>query len=310
MGNLPKLFDITKKIKNIYSRLYELEKSNKVDLEYYSVLEILQDVLIKEDKIYKCLTEKDANYFVNYYMLRNIYPEKGYGVNSLDFKKIVDDNDLDYDRIAIRIGIYTDLSQLGDNNWYQKLCKGVYLTDNTDVSKETDYYYYLIYSSYSIVNFFKNTISDEYYEDDTFLNRYITSFINPFTESFLVKSNFKIDNNYDYILKINNYNNKFDSYKNAAIVYYENHLRNFVENVMYGKIKELDAYFIDKLIELSSFIEIIDTEMREYIYLKSVDLYRMAKTEPNICTNYYFDLFSTLEFVNDESDDKKLKKEY
>lgn len=262
-------------------------------------------MLIKEDKIYDRLTENYINSFMEYYIMRSQYPRKNNISISLDFNKMIDDNDLFYDRIAIRLGIYSGLDQLGDNNWYQKLSRGIYLTDNTDVDKEIDYYYYFIYSSWCVVNYIKNTTNDEYFDDYSFLNRYTSSFIDPFTESILVKNNFKINENYDYVLKINNYNNKFSSYKTAAIIYYENNLKNFVQSILYGSITEINAYFIDMIIGVESFLELIDDELREHIYMESINIYRMARTQSNPCTNCFFELFSTFDFINKEN-----KKEY
>lgn len=307
MGNNPKLFEITKRIKSLYGQLYNMDKNNQLNENYYSLLEILKDLLVKEDEIYQNLTNEDIIFLYEYILMRQENPQKGFGTFSTDFIKYVADNDLIYDRINIRLGIYLRMRELGDINWYKNIYRGIYLNDNIDKSKEHDFYYFLIQSSWAVINYIKNVKSEYYTDENMLLAKYVDSFIDPFSESVLAKNKFKLDDDYSYILNTIDLIKELSSYMDASIIYYENSFINFEKDVMYGNITEVNEYFIDMLIGIESFLEIVNDNIREKILTESVDSYRMAKTIPNECTIMYFDLFNKYEPVKNIEKNKNIK---
>lgn len=306
MNNILKIYDVTDKIKRVYSKLFYLDKKKQLGEEYNCLLEVLKEILIKEDQLYKDLTSKDIMIMFEQIKSKIKNNKEKVHKNTYIFDKTADNYDLIIERIKIRLSIYVEMYNLGDNDWYKNIYNGLYLTDNTDISKENKYYYYFIYSSWSIINYKKNTTSNYYQPRYLFLNKYINSFLDPFSETVLVRNNFKMDNDYKSILKLNSYNSQFIAYMDAAQVFYEINIKNFVNNVLYGKIKEFDTYFVDLLIGTSSFLEIINEDMREQIYMECVNTYRMSGTTSNICTEYLFELFNHENYNKDTK--KTLKK--
>lgn len=316
MSNTSRLLNITKRIQKIYGKLYAIEKNSVIDddyisrilnigdtnvsEEYFDLLGLLEILLKKEDEIYGNLTYNEIYFLTEYLLLAQKNSKKNDKKELDSFNELATNVDLMYTRMTIRIDIYLKMRGIGDINWYQKLHRGLYLNENNDPSKESDFYYFLITSSCNIINYIKSIAYDINVDEITLLNKYINSFVDPFAESTLVKNNFKINYDYDYILKIADYNNEFMTYKEASRVYFQNKLRSFVIDVMWGKITDIDDSFIENLTSLESFLEIINNDVRESIYMMSVDLYRMSGNTPNICTENFFDLFKDEELDNNQ----------
>lgn len=284
MGNALSLFKITDRIKKVYEKLYELELTNEKNDNFYILIEHLKKLLLAEDEIYKKLTYDDIVFIDEYISMCT-------NDNEIEHEFLMTKYEY-LERISSRIAMYFGLSELDDDNWYLNLKRGIYLSNAKNLEDYHYSYYYLIYSSWNIINFINSYSSFE--EDIVKLKvKYSNMYHVPFVENFMLGNNFEIYDDYDYgyILKIIDFHKYKSDYMNVSADFYERTFKDFVDDTLLGKIKDCDDYFVDRLIGLDSFLELVNDEVYDNLYEDSCKVVEQYNVEMNDCLDSYFGLF-------------------
>ena len=137
------------------------------------------------------------------------------GIKNLDNGKLLLDRIIMKERIKSRLAFYQYVNIFEDNNWYNNIYNGVYLSkNNKDEDQELVKYIYIqsLYTTLSYINVINNLETT----DITLAWKYLFIYIEPFIEKYVIDNNFKISSNGEYIIRLSSIVNKNEEYVTSA----------------------------------------------------------------------------------------------
>lgn len=297
MGKCDEIKTITSKITSIYNYLLKSELSDNVDNDYNIFLDILKDLLFKENKLYSDLTEKDIIELEKYIGYENIPFDKLFNkvlVNKKDTYIITED--IQKERIKKKLEIYQFTDMIKDKDWYHNIYKGIYLLgSHNENNKNIANYIYLksLYTTLSYINVDNNlNISDT-----KILWEYLYIYLEPFIEKYVIADNFKIEKDINYISNLSSVNNKNKEYINSAKQIYNIYLRENCGEIITNQHQEINDVFLINLNCIKSFLSIIDEDYRWELVRISNDTLKEMGYPQSKCIDMYFNLFDECQYV-------------
>lgn len=292
------IISITNHITCLYNYLFNLELNNKINNEYYSCIEILKDLLEKENILYINLSEKDIIALENYSGYENSEFDDIFeiGLDNLEDGQRLICEKIKRERIKNRLSIYQYINIFEDENWYNNIYKGVYLNkcDKNEFKELVNYIYIQsLYMTLSYINVINKL-------DDSSIKlcwKYLHIFIEPFTEKYVINNSFEIIDNGDYIINLSLLVNSNDEYITSAREIFSCYLKNMCGEIIYDYYQTVNACFLINLTCIKSFLEIINEDDRREIVNFSNDTLNDAGNPNSECIDMYFNLFDECQYV-------------
>ena len=292
------IIEITKKITNIYNYLFNLEFNNKLDDEYYNCLPLLKDLLNKENELYSELSENELICLEQYSSQDSMDFDDILitGIKNLDNGKLLLDRIIMKERIKSRLAVYQYVNIFEDNNWYNNIYNGVYLSkNNKDEDQELVKYIYIqsLYTTLSYINVINNLETT----DITLAWKYLFIYIEPFIEKYVIDNNFKISSNGEYIIRLSSIVNKNEEYVTSAKEIFYEYLVDICEEILEDKFKRINDFFMLNITCIKSFLSILSEDDRRELVNYSNDKLKENGYPESVCIDTYFNLFDECQYV-------------